>query len=158
MVCALLSSPLNARPSSAKWMGLILADVQLSMIPMIEEVYSRLRDWYPEDARLCHGDCGGANMLIQNARVAALVDWEWASGGDPAADIAYWSFWHEDAQVLEYLLAAYQPSDVPGFRQRIGAYYVVHAVHLLAVFSASGDTWSMRSCREKLEEYLRSGT
>ena len=95
-------------------------------------------------------------MLVQNARIAALVDWEWANGGDPASDIAYWSFWHEDALALESLLDAYQPSDALTFRERIYAYRVVYAVHLLAVFSARGDTWNICSCSAKLEQYLGS--
>jgi aminoglycoside phosphotransferase (APT) family kinase protein len=130
------------------------ADLDESMIPLIEEVYAQLRAWYRADPRLCHGDCGGANMLVQDTRIAALVDWEWAGGGDPAFDIAYWSFWQQDGAAFEHLLAAYEPSDAAMFRQRIDAYQVVHAVRLIAVFSACGDVWSIGSCRAKLEQSL----
>jgi aminoglycoside phosphotransferase (APT) family kinase protein len=130
------------------------AELDEAMIPLLEEVYAQLRAWYRADARLCHGDCGGANMLVQDTRIAALVDWEWAGGGDPASDIAYWLFWRQDPAALEALLNAYEPSDAATFRQRIEAYQVVHAVHLIAVFSACGDIWSIGSCRAKLEQSL----
>ncbi|HKQ81452.1 MAG TPA: phosphotransferase family protein [Steroidobacteraceae bacterium] len=40
-------------------------------------------------ARLVHGDIGFHNLLIQDGRVTAVLDWEYAHFGDPGEDVAY---------------------------------------------------------------------
>lgn len=46
---------------------------------------------------LVHGDYGLNNILIENSRVTAILDWEFAHIGNPAYDLAY--FYHQ-AQAL----------------------------------------------------------
>lgn len=43
----------------------------------------------PERSVLLHGDVGFHNMIIDEGRLSALVDWEFAHIGDPAEDLAY---------------------------------------------------------------------
>jgi Ser/Thr protein kinase RdoA (MazF antagonist) len=40
------------------------------------------------EARLVHGDFNPTNLLIDDDRVSAVVDWEWAHSGTPLADLA----------------------------------------------------------------------
>ena len=72
------------------------AAVDPALLPQIMAVYAMLRDSYPDRPRLCHGDCATTNILVDQGHVVALIDWEWANGGDPAANVAYWDFWQED--------------------------------------------------------------
>lgn len=43
---------------------------------------------------LTHGDLAGANVLWSDGRVAGVVDWDLASAGDPAEDVAALATWH----------------------------------------------------------------
>ena len=42
-----------------------------------------------ERTALCHGDAGRGNFLFEDARVTALLDWEFAHLGDPLDDLAW---------------------------------------------------------------------
>ncbi|HET8612175.1 MAG TPA: phosphotransferase family protein [Sphingomonas sp.] len=43
----------------------------------------------PERAVLLHGDVGFHNMIVDEGRLSALVDWEFSHIGDPAEDVGY---------------------------------------------------------------------
>jgi aminoglycoside phosphotransferase (APT) family kinase protein len=43
----------------------------------------------PERAVLLHGDVGFHNMIVDDGRLSALVDWEFSHIGDPAEDVGY---------------------------------------------------------------------
>ena len=67
-------------------------------VPLIQEVPDRLAERIPpqRDATLVHGDYRLDNCLVtEDARVAAVLDWEIATLGDPLADLgimlAYWN-------------------------------------------------------------------
>jgi aminoglycoside phosphotransferase (APT) family kinase protein len=60
--------------------------------PIIHELHDFLLAEVPEQgpATVVHGDYGTHNVLIgRDAKVAAVVDWEIATLGDPLADFAY---------------------------------------------------------------------
>lgn len=60
--------------------------------PMIHELHDYLASTVPEQgpATLVHGDYGTHNVMIaRDGHVAAVVDWEIATLGDPMADFAY---------------------------------------------------------------------
>jgi aminoglycoside phosphotransferase (APT) family kinase protein len=50
-----------------------------------------LLDHLPPDGEHCivHGDYGFHNLLVDRARVTAVLDWELATVGDPLADLAF---------------------------------------------------------------------
>lgn len=50
----------------------------------------------PAGGRLLHGDPGGHNVLVQEDRVSALIDWEDALLGDPIFDIASLCCFHPE--------------------------------------------------------------
>ena len=66
-------------------------------LPEMEELLTRLAAQLPADSEttLVHGDYRLDNMLIRGTAVAAVVDWELSTLGDPLADLAltllYWS-------------------------------------------------------------------
>ncbi|WP_066516208.1 phosphotransferase family protein [Curtobacterium ammoniigenes] len=43
---------------------------------------------------LTHGDLAGANVLWNGPHVSAVIDWDLASAGDPAEDVAALATWH----------------------------------------------------------------
>ena len=132
------------------------AGMDRAALPLVLGVYAQLRDTYIGRPRLCHGDCATTNILVDQGRVVALIDWEWATGGDPAANIAYWAFWQEDLAALDALLAGYQPDDPEQFRARVLAYRVVTAVDLIHVYAEHGSAADVRFCGVKLVAALHA--
>ena len=45
---------------------------------------------------LCHADFGSDHVLTDGDQVTAIIDWEWASFGDPARDLGWWLVHFED--------------------------------------------------------------
>jgi aminoglycoside phosphotransferase (APT) family kinase protein len=102
---------------------------------VIERAYAYIKAHRPAVARLCKNDCAGANILVQRGKVTAIIDWEWAWGGDPAWDIAYWQHHNADSSGLEFLIAGYEPDDPQALRRRVAAQQVACAVELISVYS-----------------------
>lgn len=73
--------------------------------PLIDEVADLLRAQMPEQrgATLVHGDYRYGNMLtdMDNRRIAAVLDWELCTLGDPMADLGHLGiYWHDPARPL----------------------------------------------------------
>lgn len=86
----------------------------------IHELYEILTSTTPQQgpATLVHGDYGTHNVMIgADAKVAAVVDWEIATLGDPMADFAYsLNAWvHPDDPLLD---TTDFPTLAPGFPRR----------------------------------------
>jgi aminoglycoside phosphotransferase (APT) family kinase protein len=113
--------------------ALELAAGDPAMLAAIEQVYAVLAGWYSGGARLCKGDCAGDNLLVDQQHTVTIIDWEWAQGLDPAADIAYWCHYTANPQAHEMLLAAYEPDDLPLFRRRVQAHQIVHGIETIHV-------------------------
>lgn len=86
----------------------------------INEMHDYLVDTVPAQgpATLVHGDYGTHNVMIgRDARIAAVVDWEIATLGDPLADFAYsLNAWVQPGDPL--LDNADSPTLAPGFPDR----------------------------------------
>lgn len=48
----------------------------------------------PAPYALVHGDLAGSNVLWRGGTVAGVIDWDLASAGDPAVDVAALAVWH----------------------------------------------------------------
>ena len=100
----------------------------------IAAAYAALATWYDGPPRLCKGDCAGGNILVDGRGRTALIDWEWAQGLDPAADVAYWCTSTPEPGLHEALLAAYAPGAPPSFGRRVRAHQVVQCIETIHVF------------------------
>ena len=79
----------------------------------------------PAVPSLTHGDLAGANVLWVDGRVAGVVDWDLASAGDPAEDVAALATWHgwdavsdiigPDTERRARVIAATYPLQLVGF-------------------------------------------
>jgi aminoglycoside phosphotransferase (APT) family kinase protein len=99
--------------------------------------------------RLQHGDVGLHNLLIRDGRLAALLDWELASVGPAAADVASCRHLVEtlmpwDAFAASYLAAGGPPSALReahlDFHTVLRAYRTVATSHTCRAMYASGRT------------------
>lgn len=89
-------------------------------LPAIDELHARLSAKVPEQgpARVVHGDYGLHNCLAgPDARVAAVLDWEISTLGDPLADLGYaLNSWAEPGDPLP--LKDDSPTEASGFATR----------------------------------------
>ena len=89
-------------------------------LPVVDEVHDRLAARIPEQgpATIVHGDYRLDNMILTDSgEVAAVVDWELCTLGDPLADVGLlYVYW---AQPGDQLTALMQPPTLaPGFPSR----------------------------------------
>lgn len=88
--------------------------------PRAHEVQRYLLARLPEQgpARVVHGDYGTHNCLVgADGNVAAVVDWEISTLGDPLADLAYaLNQWSEPGDEIQFRSDA--PTALPGFPGR----------------------------------------
>jgi aminoglycoside phosphotransferase (APT) family kinase protein len=89
-------------------------------IPLVEAVHDKLAARVPEQgpAALVHGDYRLDNMILDDAgEVAAVVDWELCTLGDPLADVGLLLvYWGEEG---DELMPLFEPATVaPGFPSR----------------------------------------
>jgi aminoglycoside phosphotransferase (APT) family kinase protein len=86
-------------------------------LPAVDEVAKRLRDHMPiqRDVSIVHGDYRFGNCLtdVTHGRIAAVLDWELCTLGDPLADVGYMGvYWNRgDAAALR----ANDPTGAEGF-------------------------------------------
>jgi aminoglycoside phosphotransferase (APT) family kinase protein len=104
-------------------------------IAPLTQIYSALAAWYDGAPRLCKGDCAGDNILIDQAGRVTIIDWEWAQGLDPAADVAYWYNLTPEPAAYEALLAAYEPDEPALFRRRVWANQIVQCIETIHVYA-----------------------
>ena len=89
-------------------------------IPLVEAVHDRLAARIPDQgpAAIVHGDYRLDNMILDDAgAVAAVVDWELCTLGDPLADVGLLLvYWGEEG---DDLLPLFEPATMaPGFPSR----------------------------------------
>lgn len=77
-----------------KYQRLLELGVRQAADPLVHDVWKLLQDTVPLDGprRLCWGDSRPGNIIYQNLKPVAIVDWELASISDPLTDLA-WYFW-----------------------------------------------------------------
>jgi aminoglycoside phosphotransferase (APT) family kinase protein len=92
-------------------------------LPAIDTVHERLAERIPEQgpATIVHGDYRLDNMILTaEGEVAAVVDWELCTLGDPLADVGLLMvYWPERGEEGEEPIALGQPANLaPGFPTR----------------------------------------
>jgi len=78
----------------ARWSKQYETDVEAGRVPAMDRLVAWLKDNLPPDSgdgRIVHGDYRCDNMIFASneARVAAVLDWELSTLGDPVADFVY---------------------------------------------------------------------
>ena len=94
-------------------------------LPDMETLLARLADVAPEDSEctIVHGDFRLDNTVVSLAspdapRIAAVLDWELSTLGDPLADLAVTlSYWHDPGDTERGMIPVGKPglTDKPGF-------------------------------------------
>ncbi len=91
-------------------------------LPAMERVYEALLEEMPEQvgASIVHGDYRLGNTIVADGQIAAVLDWELCTLGDPLADLGYLlNHWIEPGERgATTRSGALAPSAVPGFPSR----------------------------------------
>jgi aminoglycoside phosphotransferase (APT) family kinase protein len=91
-------------------------------LPDYDAVSTWLGENLPDDAGVAvvHGDYKLDNVVLQpGPRIAAILDWEMATVGDPLADLGYLlSMWLEPGEDVGFLSSAGVMTQAPGFPTR----------------------------------------
>ena len=151
----------------ARWIG-FLERIKARDLPGLDAATAWLRAHAPRDfiPGLMHGDYQFANVMYHHgapARLAALVDWEMGTVGDPKLDLAWmvqsWPTTDEDAAAMSYVDMRGMPSrdqvvahyaEVSGRQVDDLDYYLVLAKWKLAIvleqgFQRAGDDEKLRA-------------
>ncbi len=118
---------------------------------VIDRAYVFVKANRPTAAKLCKNDCAGANILVDRGRVAAIIDWEWAWGGDPAWDSAYWQLHNVDPVGLDFLITGYEPDDPLALRRRVAAQQVACVIELISVYAENVEIFDQPARRAGIE-------
>jgi aminoglycoside phosphotransferase (APT) family kinase protein len=105
-----------------------LARAKTRELPGLDELARRLAAALPteSDATIVHGDYKADNAIVdERGHIAAILDWEMATLGDPLADVGllmmYWADPDEASRLTAPRLASTAVTALPGFPTRAEA-------------------------------------
>jgi aminoglycoside phosphotransferase (APT) family kinase protein len=107
--------------------------VSEATLPVLEGAYRLLCKSFAGPPVLCHGDLSSGNLLFDEGQLMGIIDWEFASGGDPAYDLAVFltnvsPFWHTaQDEIMSALLQAYGANGSDNFYNRVLAHRTLFA-------------------------------
>jgi len=89
-------------------------------VPEMDEAGRLLKENMPDQigASIAHGDYRIGNFIIRDSRVAAVLDWELCTLGDPLADVGYLLNWWYRPDEVELGEGDGAPTAVGGFPSR----------------------------------------
>lgn len=95
--------------------------------PFFDEIYQhmcQLLNFCPNERYLLYGNPSFRNLLAQDGKITAALDWVDAMYGDFVYDIAYLDFWCPELRISDRFLAYYQRQQipVPAYAERLLCY------------------------------------
>ncbi len=127
-----------------------------------DRLYERmvaLLPFCPEARALVHGDFGFGNVLAEDSRITAVLDWINAKYGDPLYDVAWLDFWGKgmDYAVTYRRRWAGRGIDLPGFAERLRCYQAYIALDASRFFAKSGNEDFYRWAQTRAHELVFEG-
>ncbi|MHB8600845.1 MAG: phosphotransferase family protein [Ktedonobacteraceae bacterium] len=128
------------------------------------DLYQRMCEllpYCPEDRYLIYGSLSLRNMLAQDGKITAILDWLDASYGDFVYDIAALDFWSSWLGMREAFQQYYQQRqrELPFYKDRLLCYECYHALGALRFFAKSGHEEGYQFTRQiilhKLDTFTR---
>ncbi len=125
-----------------------------------EQVYQRMMDllqFCPPERWLVHGEYGYNNVLVENGRVTAVLDWTDAMYGDFVYDIAAMDFWLPKDLELPRRIEQYyagQGMAIANYAQRITCYKCCGGLDAMRFFAKTNDQAAYHATRQILQGLL----
>jgi hygromycin-B 4-O-kinase len=126
---------------------------------VFERVYremTALLDACPEERALVHTCPGLANVLAEQGRITAVLDWIDAKYGDFVFDIASLDFWSPLDQLPERFARYYAEHgiSVPAYAERLQCYRLYQGLDALRFFAKTRNLDAYRWARQRLRDLL----
>lgn len=123
------------------------------------DLYRRMCDllvFCPEERALIHGGLSLRNILAQDGKITAVLDWLDASYGDAVYDIAILDFWSNWLGVSEAFLedCRQRRQEFPHYEERLLCYECYHALDALRFFAKNGNEEGYRLARTLILDKL----
>lgn len=102
----------DSRPALERGLARFRRDWQTlaTRSPTIEAAFEwieRHRELADRQRAFVHDDCNFNNILFEQGQLSAIVDWEFANIGDPAADLGFFYYAAESVSSFEHFLRCY---------------------------------------------------
>lgn len=112
----------------------------------------RLLDYCPEGRWLLHADYAFGNVLVQDGRITAVLDWANALYGDYLFDVEWLNYVLPNHQILDRFTAYYaaQGRTVPHFDERIRCYRYLIILDSMRFWALVGKEEEYIAMREKI--------
>ncbi len=126
-----------------------------------EDIYRHMQSllqYCPSERFLLHGNYSLRNILAQNGKITAVLDWIDAKYGDFMYDLAPFDFWYPWLHIAERFQQYYQERkrEVPFFEERLLCYQCYHALDGLRFFAASSNEQSYQFTRSIILQKLKA--
>lgn len=95
-----------------------------SLIRAALAAFRRLVDGVPNEHALFHGDFGSNNLLVRDAHIAAVLDWDEAGYGDWLFDVAGAYYWRRHLPAMDQAARYYDEhlGELLGYQRRVLCY------------------------------------
>lgn len=127
--------------------------------PYFDDLFDRMAALFPlcpENRYLVHADYGFSNVLVQNGRITAVLDWANALYGDFLFDIAWLDLWLVGGQVKERTRPVYSAAKMPlqHYEERILCYQHYIALDGMRFYAKTNQPHAYRFAKERLKQLL----
>jgi hygromycin-B 4-O-kinase len=128
---------------------------------LFDRLYRRmlqLAEHCPEERYLVHGDFGYSNVLAQDFRITAVLDWMSATYGDILYDVAWLEFWSAVDGWRERFAEHYRSNGraTPHYAERVLCYQCFIALNSLKFYAKIGAKPSYDFAVERIDSLLNA--
>ena len=123
---------------------------------MVHQRMSSLIPFCPKDRYLIHRDYEYNNVLAENGKITAVLDWEQASYGDFVYDIAFLDFWRGDLDLATPFRDFYAKNgmDVSNFDKRFACYTLYLGLDGMRFFAKTNNPDAIKGIQKTIEPHL----
>lgn len=106
----------------------------------------------PTGPRLLHNDYADWNILVNEKKISAILDWDECFGGDPVADLACWSTFFDIKRFAELAKGYQAVSEFPeDFEERFHYYRLRYVISKMALRVKRAQVDTGEFVREKIK-------
>jgi aminoglycoside phosphotransferase (APT) family kinase protein len=128
-------------------------EIEPEIILKVYDRYDLLRAKFRNvEPCLVHNDFNPKNILVVNGKISAIIDFEYAGGGDPVHAFAHWRLCTEDKESTEALISGYyggKPDD-PDFALKMETWNTQIVLGILQDFLNKENMKGILECYKKL--------
>ena len=122
---------------------------------LFESYFFKMMDlskYCPEERWLVHGDYGFGNILVQDGRVTAVLDWMDAQYGDFLYDVAWLDFWSPLDHWYEWFQQHYLRTEriVPYYKERILCWQYSITLNAMKFYAKAGSKESYQFVKDRI--------